>query len=134
MQLHTSETACTSYDRPHDTPREPETLRMQCAHLRQLWDDSREESRRVAAHAQQVRRESRELVKQWSQEVARARQLRALSLHNTQRPPPVSVPAAQAKASKPIVATAKRVPWRRLQMEDLEGVCEFWLASAQEQF
>jgi hypothetical protein len=133
MPLNNIKTASAPYRAPQPTVRQTQTLRIHCAHLRQLWDHSREESRRVAANAQQVRRESRALVKQWSQEVARARQLRTLSLHNTQRPPAASVPIAQAKASKPIVATARRIPWRRLQMQDLDGPYELWTAQSQEQ-
>lgn len=101
-------------------------LNAHCAHLLKRWFDSREESRIAVAHAQKVIRKSEKLFKEWSQVVTQARQRRRTSQHN--KHPQIAVD----RPDKPIVATARRVPWRRLQLEDLDGPYQLWVAPGQE--
>ena len=106
-----------------------QTLTDRCTHLRRIWLQSREESRKAAADAQKVRQESRELVKQWNQVVAQTSQLRLTSRSSkTSSNPTKAIP----QPVKHFVATARRVPWRRLQMEDLDGPFQLWIEPGHE--
>lgn len=91
--------------------------------LRQQWDLSRKQSRQMAADAQELRRKSRELVKQWRLIVARTKELHMAKDQSGQLPP-----AATVAQQNVYVATARRLPWRRVQMEDLDAPVKVWFA------
>jgi hypothetical protein len=108
---------------PTNNTDQPKSTTTEVAELRQQWDHLRKQSRQMAADAQNLRRQSRELVKQWKLTVAKTRQLHnatELSLQGQSSPIP------NIAQQKPFVATARRVPWRRLQMEDLDGPYQLW--------
>jgi hypothetical protein len=102
-------------------------LRDHCADLRQSWVYSREELRRVSAVAEKLRRQSRALLKESAVVVAASKQLQTISQH-IRRPQLPAQSATAAQLEKPVIATARRVPWRRLQMDDMDGAVEMWVA------
>lgn len=82
------------------------------------------------AESQKLRRQSKDLVQQWKQVVLEAKGLRAAVQYDRYLR---SAKAATITASeKPFVATARRVPWRRLQIDDLDGPYEMWIAPGAE--
>jgi hypothetical protein len=139
------------YESAADIP--AQFLNARCETLHHYSASLRTESRRIAADAQKSRRQSRELVQQWRAELAHAKELRTIIRSNKQHqmtrstpspaplmiptaisasaaiaplPTPVSVPIAPSEY--PMVATARRVPWRRMQIDDLDDSCQLWVA------
>jgi hypothetical protein len=112
-------------------PHLPIPLRAYYATLRQGLEFSREEFRRVSAAAEKLHSRSKALAKEWTEVVARTKELRALSKHNQQR---LRSPQEQTiTPDNAVVATARRVPWRRLQMEEVDGPIKIWIAPGYEE-
>ncbi|MGZ4964031.1 MAG: hypothetical protein ACXWIU_02555 [Limisphaerales bacterium] len=110
----------------HTNTSQTGTLNTEFAALRQQWDLLRTHSRQIAADSQQLRRQSRELVKEWRLALGKTKDLRIAIEFNRQShqsPPPPSI-----THDKPFVATARRVPWRQVQMKDVDGPIKVWVA------
>jgi hypothetical protein len=80
---------------------------------------------RVSAEAQKLRQDSGELILRSQQLSAQSATLRQWwqGYHRKRaRPQPY---VAVAKSDRTFVASARRVPWRRLQFEEMQGVIEW---------
>lgn len=128
-------------------------LHARCETLQHYSISLRKQSRDLAADAKQSREESRELVKQWREVLAKSKELSALVRMTKERqtiqsapltkpsqttptisaavgtePSPSNVSVSVACSPTPRLATARRLPWRRMQMEDLDDTYQLWVS------
>jgi hypothetical protein len=92
------------------------------------------ECKRLCSYTRDLRHYSRQVIRQSKALTEQSRSLRQwwqLSRRTKAQPQPAAVvakPAKPAVATVATVATARRVPWRRLQMEDMDGEVIEWNA------
>jgi len=120
--MQTTRTVDRSDRRPHT-----ESLFFRCEKLRK-------ESRRVTNVARDLREQSRQLVQQAKALSDRSKLLREQAresiVHPTISPRP-AVPTARPGGPVP---NARRVPWRRLQMDDLNYAFDIWSGNVMPDF